>query len=68
MGYQRQVYTVFHVLLMTGAFGLATVGMYAARHQHPELVKFIESWDLYIGIACTRDVPDRPFADRKADL
>lgn len=53
MGYQRQVYTVFHVLLMTSVFGLATVGMYAARHQHPELVEYIESWGLYIGVACT---------------
>ncbi len=53
MGYQRQVYTFFHVLLMTSVLGLATIGMYAGRHQHPELTWFIESWGLYIGIACT---------------
>lgn len=53
MSFQREVYTFTHVLFMTGAIALTVTGMYAARHQHPDLVWFIESWGLYIGIAAT---------------
>ena len=53
MSFQRQVYTMGHVLGITGMVAVATAGMYAARYQYPELVWFIESWGLYIGIACT---------------
>ena len=53
MSFQREVYTFTHVLFLTGAIALTLTGMYAARHQHPDLVWFIESWGLYIGIAAT---------------
>ena len=53
MSFQREVYTFTHVLFMTGAIALTVTGIYAARHQHPDLVWFIESWGLYIGIAAT---------------
>ena len=53
MSFQREVYTFPHVLFMTGAIALTVTGMYAARHQHPDLVWFIENWGLYIGIAAT---------------
>ena len=53
MSFQREVYTFTHVLFVTGAIALTVTGMYAARHQHPDLVWFIENWGLYIGIAAT---------------
>lgn len=53
MSFKREVFNLPQVLLMTSAAGLLTVGMYAARHQHPDLVWFIESWGLYIGVALT---------------
>ena len=53
MSFQREVYTFTHVLFMTGAIALTVTGIYAARHQHPDLVWFLESWGLYIGIAAT---------------
>ncbi len=33
MGYQRQVYTIGHVLGLTGMMAGATAFMYAARHR-----------------------------------
>lgn len=53
MSFQREVYTFTHVLFVTGAIALTGTGIYAARHQHPELVWFIENWGLYIGIVAT---------------
>ena len=53
MPIQREVYTFTHSVFMAGAIGLTMTGMYAARHQHPELVPFIESWGLSIGLAAT---------------
>ena len=53
MSFQREVYTFTHVLFRTGAIALTVTGIYAARHQHPDLVWFLESWGLYIGIAAT---------------
>lgn len=53
MGYQRQVYTLGHVLGLTGMVAGATAFMYAARHKDDNLVWFVEHWGLYIGVACT---------------
>lgn len=53
MGYQRQVYTMGHVLGLTGMVAGATAFMYAARHKDDDLVWFMENWGLYIGAACT---------------
>lgn len=53
MGYQRQVYTLGHVLGLTGMVAGATAFMYAARHKDDTLVWFMEHWGLYIGVACT---------------
>jgi len=53
MSFQRQVYTIGHILGMTGMVAFATVFMYASRHQHPDVVWFMEHWGLYIGIVCT---------------
>lgn len=53
MSFQREVYTLTHVLFMTSAIALTVTGMYAARHKHPDLVWFIENWGLYIGIVAT---------------
>lgn len=53
MGYQRQVYTLGHVLGLTGMVAGATAFMYAARHKDDNLVWFMENCGLYIGIACT---------------
>jgi hypothetical protein len=53
MGYQRQVYTMGHVLGLTGMVAGATAFMYAARHKDDTLVWFMEHWGLYIGVACT---------------
>ncbi len=53
MSFQREIYTFTHTLFMTGAIGLTMTGMYAARHQHPEFVPFIETWGLFIGMAAT---------------
>jgi hypothetical protein len=53
MGYQRQVYTLGHVLGLTGMVASATAFMYAARHKDDNLAWLIEHWGLYIGISCT---------------
>lgn len=53
MGYQRQVYTMGHVLGLTGMVAGATAFMYAARHKDDNLVCFMDHWGLYIGVACT---------------
>ena len=53
MSFQRQVYTMGHVLGITGMVAFATAFMYAARHKDDNLVWFMEHWGLYIGITCT---------------
>lgn len=53
MGYQRQVHTIGHALGLTAMVACATAFMYAARHKDDSLVWFMETWGLYIGIACT---------------
>lgn len=53
MSYQPKVYTIGHVLGMTGMVAGTTVVIYASRHRNPDLVWFLEHVGLYIGIACT---------------
>jgi len=53
MSYQPKVYTLSHILGMTGMVGGATAFIYSKRFEQPSLVWFIESWGLYIGIGCT---------------
>ena len=53
MSYEPKVYTIGHILGMTGMIAMTTAGMYAGRHKHDDLVWFMENWGLYIGIGCT---------------
>jgi len=53
MTYRPQVYTFVHILGMTGMVGGATAYMYSTRHEHADLIWFMENWGLYIGIALT---------------
>ena len=53
MSYEPKVYTIGHILGITGAVAVTTAGMYAGRHKHVDLVWFMENWGLYIGIGCT---------------
>ncbi len=53
MTFQPRVYTVGHILGMTGMMAVATAFLYHTRAEHPELVWFMEHWGLYIGIGCT---------------
>jgi hypothetical protein len=53
MSYEPKVYTIGHILGMTGMVAMTTAGMYAGRHKHDDLVWFMENWGLYLGIACT---------------
>ena len=53
MSFQPKVYTIGHVLGMTGMMVVATAFLYHTRSEHPELVWFMEHWGLYIGIGCT---------------
>ena len=53
MSYVPKVYTIGHILGMTGMIAMTTAGMYAGRHKHDDLVWFMENWGLYIGIVCT---------------
>lgn len=53
MSFQRQVYTMGHVLGLTGMVAGATAFMYATRHKDDNLVWFMENWGLNIGIGCT---------------
>ena len=53
MSYEPKVYTIGHILGITGAVAVTTAGMYAGRHKHVDLVWFMENWGLYIGIVCT---------------
>jgi hypothetical protein len=53
MSYEPKVYTIGHILGMTGMIAMTTAGMYAGRHKHDDLVWFMENWGLYIGIVST---------------
>ncbi|WLD13541.1 hypothetical protein [Planctellipticum variicoloris] len=53
MSYRPKVYTIGHVLGMTGIVAATTAVIYVSRHRNPDLVWFIENVGLYIGIACT---------------
>jgi len=53
MTYQPKVYTIGHVLGMTGMVAAATFVIYSSRHKQADLVWFMENWGLYIGITCT---------------
>lgn len=53
MSYQPKVYTLGHILGITGMVGGATAFIYSKRFEQPSLVWFIENWGLYIGIGCT---------------
>ena len=53
MTFQPRVYTIGHVLGMTGMMAVATAFTYHTRNEHPDLVWFMEHWGLYIGIGCT---------------
>jgi len=53
MSYQPKVYTFGHIVGMTGMVAGATTYMYSTRHEHADLVWFMENWGLYIGIALT---------------
>ncbi len=53
MSFQPKVYTLGHILGMTGMVAMTTADMYAGRHKHADLVWFMENWGLYIGIVCT---------------
>ena len=53
MTYQPKVYTIGHILGMTGMVAAATNVIYSNRHEQEDLVWFMENWGLYIGIACT---------------
>lgn len=53
MTYQPKVYTIGHVLGMTGMVAAATSVIYSSRHKQADLVWFMENWGLYIGMTCT---------------
>ncbi len=53
MSFQPKVYTLGHIMGMTGMVAMTTAYMYAGRHKHTDLVWFMENWGLYIGIFCT---------------
>lgn len=53
MTYKPKVYTFGHIIGMTGMVAGATAYMYSTRHEHADLVWFMENWGLYIGIGCT---------------
>ena len=51
MSHQPKVYTLGHIVGMTGIVAAATTFIYATRHEHTDLVWFMENWGLHIGIA-----------------
>jgi hypothetical protein len=53
MSHQPTVYTLGHIIGMTGIVASATTFIYSTRHKHADLVWFIENWGLQIGIALT---------------
>ena len=53
MSHQPRVYTLGHIVGMTGIVAVATTFIYSTRHKHADLVWFIENWGLQIGIALT---------------
>jgi hypothetical protein len=53
MSHQPKVYTFGHILGMTVMVAAATTYMYSTRHEHADLVWFMENWGLHIGIALT---------------
>jgi len=53
MSFQPKVYTMGHILGMTGMVAFATAVIYARRHEQPGLLWFMENWGLYIGAAST---------------
>ena len=53
MSFQPKIYTMGHVVGLTGMVAFGTAVIYAQRRQQPGLVWFMENWGLYIGIACT---------------
>jgi hypothetical protein len=53
MSYQPKVYTLGHIVGMTAMVAAATTYIYSTRHEHADLVWFIENWGLHIGISLT---------------
>ena len=53
MSYQPKVYTIGHIMGMTGMFAGCTVFAYAKRNGTESLAWFMETWGIYIGVACT---------------
>ena len=53
MSYQRQVYTMGHVLGLTAMVGVPTAIIYANPQNNPDVAWFMNNWGLYIGITCT---------------